>query len=454
MLDISLGNRRSSLCNGASRRDFVRVGGLGMFGLTLPGFLASQAHAAADPKRETAVPENPHTVPPRAKSVLLVYLGGGLSHHDSFDLKPDAPEEIRGKYKGIATDVTGLQVGELLPKMARTMSKVCLVRSQSHENDHHETATNWVLSGRFGSPFGDYPSIGAVVAHESGFTGLLPPYVAVPKNPSFTWELGKSAWLGGRYESFKAGNPNDKEFKVRDLSLPEPLQPRQLERRKSLLAAVDTLGDRVKQNDQMATYDEFQRRAADMVLSADAQSAFDISAEKEALRDQYGRTDFGQGCLLARRLIERGTKFVQVNFSGWDHHAKIWQGLEKRLPDFDAGFSSLVQDMSDRGLLEETLIVCFGEFGRTPKINKDAGRDHWGRAGSMLFAGAGVRGGKVVGATDREGAFVTDRPCRPADVAWTIYDAVGVDPRKELHMPDGRPLSILSEGSRIAELYS
>ncbi|HEX8911167.1 MAG TPA: DUF1501 domain-containing protein [Humisphaera sp.] len=451
MFNIFLGNRRNQNCAGVTRRDFVRVGALGAFGLTLPGLLAHRARAAQSPAAATP---GAAKISPRAKSVLLVYLGGGLSHHDSFDMKSDAPEEIRGKYKSIDTNVTGLKVGELLPKMARTMDKVCLVRSQSHENDHHETATNWVLSGRFGSPFGDYPSMGAVVAHETGFTGLLPPYVAVPKNPSFTWELGKSAWLGGRYESFKAGNPNDKEFKVRDLSLPEAMKPRQLERRKSLLAAVDTLGDRVKGNDQMATYDEFQRRAAEMVLSPEAQAAFDVNQEKDDLRDRYGRTDFGQGCLLARRLIERGVKFAQVNFGGWDHHAKIWTGLEKKLPDFDAGFSTLVQDMHARGLLDETLVVVMGEFGRTPKINKDVGRDHWGRAGSMLFAGAGVRGGTVVGATDKEGAFVTDRPCRPADVAYTIYDALGIDPKKELHMPDGRPVQVLDQGSRINELYA
>lgn len=453
MLDIYLNNRRYRNCEGVSRRDFVRVGSLGAFGLSLPGLLAHRARAA-DQRPGTAVPGSPAKTSPRAKSVLLVFLGGGLSHHDSFDMKPDAPEEIRGKYTSIDTNVTGLKVGELLPKMAKTMDKVCLVRSQSHENDHHETATNWVLCGRFGSPFGDYPSMGAVVAHESGFTGLLPPYIAVPKNPSFTWELGKSQWLGGRYESFKAGNPNDADYKVRDLSLPSPMPPRQLERRKSLLAAVDTLGDRVKSNDQMATYDEFQRRAAEMVLSPEAQSAFDMSKEKDELRDQYGRSEFGQGCLLARRLIERGVKFAQVNFGGWDHHAKIWTGLEKRLPDFDAGFSTLMHDMHSRGLLDETLVVVMGEFGRTPKINKDVGRDHWGRAGSMLFAGAGVRGGTIIGATDKEGAFVTDRPCRPADVAWTIYDALGIDPKKELHMPDGRPIQILDQGSRINELYA
>src|SRR2546423_769813 len=212
MLDISLNSKRNRFCNGWSRRDFIRIGSLTPLGLSLGGLLASEKLASATPKG------------PRAKSVILVYLGGGLSHHDSFDPKPEANEEIRGKYKSIPSNIAGLHIGELLPRMAKTMDKVCLIRSQQHGNDHHETATNWVLSGRFGSAFGDFPAMGAVVAHETGFAGRVPPYVAVPRNPSFTWELGKSAFLGGRYESFKAGDPNAKDFKVRDLSMSHPMK--------------------------------------------------------------------------------------------------------------------------------------------------------------------------------------------------------------------------------------
>jgi hypothetical protein len=247
MFDVSLGQNRSRLCNGVSRRSFLRVGALAPFGLSLAGMLSMQqrARAAALPGFAAPRPLSPDFTP-KAKSVVLIYLGGGLSHHDTFDMKPDAPENVRGNYKSIPTSVAGLRVGELLPRTAQVMDKVALVRSQSHDNDHHETATNWVLSGRFGSPFGDYPAMGAVVAHETGFEGrLLPPYVAIPKNPSFTWELGKSAYLGGRYESFKAGDPNQKDYKVRDLSAPAPLTPRSAERRRSLLGAVDTLAARV-----------------------------------------------------------------------------------------------------------------------------------------------------------------------------------------------------------------
>ncbi len=442
MLDLTPGFSRSHLCNGFTRRDFLRIGGLTPLGLTLANLLSLEKAAASEAARA------------RAKSVILVYLGGGISHHDTFDPKPDAVEEIRGKYSTISTSVPGLQVTELLPKTAQIMDKVALVRSGTHENDHHETATNWVLCGRFGSPFGDYPAMGAVVAHETGFSGLVPPYVAVPKNPSFTWELGKSAWLGGRYESFKCGNPNDPNFQVRDLAQPASVTPQMLERRRSLLEAVDHLAGTIEGNDQLATYGEFEQKAAAMVLSPQAQSAFDIAREDARLRDSYGRSEFGQSCLMARRLVESGVRFVTVNYGGWDHHEKIFEGLEKKVPEFDQAFSMLIRDLDERGLLQDTLVLAMGEFGRTPKVNKKAGRDHWGRAGSLIFAGAGVQGGRVIGATDKNGAFVTDRPVRPADVCWTVYDALGINPEKELHTPEGRPVSILGEGSRIAELYA
>ena len=441
MLDVSLTAEKHRFCNGWSRRDFLRVGALAPFGLSLGGLLA--AEKISSPARGA-----------RAKSVLLVFLGGGISHHDTFDLKPDAMEEIRGKYKGIPSNVPGLHVGELLPKMAKTMDKVCLVRSQQHGNDHHETATNWVLSGKFGSPFGDHPAMGAVIAQQTGFSGLVPPYVAVPRNPAFTWELGKSAWLGGRYESFKAGDPNAKDFKVRDLSLAKDVNAKTLERRATLLKAVDSLSAHVQGNDQIATYDEFHQKAAQMVLSPKSQSAFDLAQESEKLRDTYGRHEFGQSCLLARRLIENGVRFVTVNSAGWDHHAKIFENLDKKLPQFDQGFSALIDDMAERGLLKDTLVVCMGEFGRTPKVNKDAGRDHWGHAGVMMFAGAGVRGGKIIGATDKSGSAVIDRPVTPADVCWTVYEALGINPTAELRTPEGRPVTILDSGSTIHELYS
>ncbi len=440
MLDVILG-RASRRCDGATRRDFLRVGALGGLGLTLPSLLRSQAQAG---ERRGA----------RAKSVILVYLGGGMSHHDTFDPKPDALAEVRGQYKPIDSCLPGVQVSEKLPLMAKCLDKISLVRSGSHNNDHHETATNWVLCGRFGSAFGDYPAMGAVAAYEMGFRGQLPPYVAVPRNPSFTWELGKSAYLGGRYESFKAGDPNEPNYKVQDVSPNEDVTAKRSERRQNLLSAVDDLAKQVEGNDQIATYDEFHQRAATMILSSEARSAFAIEAESDRLRERYGRTTFGQSCLLSRRLIERGVRFVTVNYGGWDHHAKIFDSLNKKLPEFDQGFSALLEDMDTRGLLAETMVLAFGEFGRSPKVNKDVGRDHWGPAASLVFAGGGVTRGQVVGSTDKMGGFANRRPVAPADVACTVYQALGIDPRKMLPSPDGRPISILDVGETIKELYA
>jgi hypothetical protein len=430
-----------------SRRSFLRVGALSSLGLTLPGVLAAEADDALTQSRTS-------TKRVRAKSVILVYLGGGLSHHDSFDPKPEAPEEIRGIYHPIASNVPGTHVGELLPRLARRMDKVALVRSGAHNNDHHETATNWVLCGKFGSPFGDYPAMGAVVSQQLGFRGPLPPYVAIPRNPSFTWELGKSSWLGGRYESFRVGDPNQANFQVQDVGASIDVTPASSGRRQNLLQAIDGLAREIQGNDQIATYGEFQQRAQNLLLSSEARSAFAIEREPTAVRDRYGRTTFGQSCLLARRLVERGVRFVTVNYGGWDHHAQIWNNLNRKLPEFDMGFSALLDDMHERGLLADTLVLAMGEFGRTPTVNKDAGRDHWGPAASLVFAGAGVRGGLVMGATDRRGAYVTRRPVSPADVAYTVYDAVGVEPHRWLMHPEGRPIEILDRGEPVRELFA
>jgi hypothetical protein len=439
MLDILFG-RAGRRCDGVSRRDFLRIGAVGS--IALPTLLSAEARAARSEKKA------------RARSVILVYLGGGLSHHDTFDPKPDAPAEVRGNYKPIASSVPGLQVTEMIPRIARIMHKVALVRSGAHNNDHHETATNWVISGRFGSAFGDYPAMGAVAAHELGFRGALPPYVAIPRNPSFTWELGKSAYLGGRYESFKAGDPNAPFYKVRDVDPMEAVTGRRAARRKTLLSAIDDLARKVEGNDLISTYDELHERAAAMILGKEARGAFAIEQESDRLRDRYGRNTLGQSCLLARRLVERGVRFVTVSSGGWDHHAKIWDGLKNKLPEFDAGFSALIEDMSDRGLLHDTLVLVMGEFGRTPKINKDVGRDHWAPAASLVFAGAGVRPGLVLGATDKQGAYATRRPVAPGDVACTVFESLGIDPHRMLAAPDGRPNEILDKGDMVKELFA
>ncbi len=448
---IAVGDKHLEASLGCDRRKFLRqsvqVGSLGFLGLGLPELL--QAEQSSESKKTGGAKAKA-----RAKSVVLIYLGGGLSHHDSFDPKSDAPEEIRGKYRPISTNIAGVKVSEMIPMMAKSMQHLALVRSGEHNNDHHETATNWVLSGRFGSAFGDYPAIGAVVAKQCGFSGKIPPYVAIPKNPSFTWELGKSAFLGGRFESFTAGDPNQTNYQVRDLSPPANVLGNQLKRRQSLLQAVDGLSKDIHANDQIDTYSEFQKRAVEMVLASEARQAFAIEREPQQCRDRYGRNTFGQSCLLARRLVQAGVRFVTVNYGGWDHHARIFEGLKNKLPEFDRGLSAFLEDMNQHGLLQDTLVVVMGEFGRSPKINKDGGRDHWAKAGSLLFAGAGVRGGNVIGATDKQGGFVTKRPVSPGDVAYTIYSALGIDPHSQLITPDGRPIEITEKGDVIHELYA
>ena len=388
------GQRRGApRSNRPNRRQFVRAGALAAGAVSLPKLLRAETTGARKP---------------RARSVILVYLGGGLSHLDSFDPKPGAPAEIRGEYRPISTRVPGLLIGELLPNLARCIDKLTLVRSASHDCNHHETATNWVLSGRFGSPFGEFPAMGAVVAQQLGCEGVLPPYLAVPRNPSCTWELGRSAFLGDRYESFQTGS----------------------------LSLVD---------ERRSAFDGFQPRTAATALFGEARQAFAIDQEKTATRDRYGRGTFGQNCLLARRLVERGARFVTVSFGGWDHHAKIGDGLGRMLPQFDFGFSALIEDLHARGLLDETLVLACGEFGRAPKINADAGRDHWPAAASLVFAGAGAPAGQVIGKTDPHGAYVIDQPVSPADVARTVYRALGIDPSRQLVTPDGRRLAILAE---------
>ncbi len=444
MFRLPLGPCRDR-CDGVSRRDFLQVGGLAALGL--PALLRSEARGD-DAAR-----------PATAKSVILVFLGGGLSHHDSFDPKPDAPGEVKGKYDTIPTKSPGVRYGELMSRMAAISDKYSLVRSGSHGNDHHETATNWVLSGKFGAPpAGSSRSSARLsgrsarsISHElQGYRGPMPPYFSVPQNPSFTWELGKSAFLGGRYESFKSGDPNDPNFRVQDLA---PTTAK-VDRRQSLRQSVDNLAKQVETDDQLKTLDEFQRRAMDLVLSPEARRAFDIRREDPRLRDRYGRTTTGQSCLLARRLVEAGVRFVTVNSGGWDHHSNIFTSLDKRLPEIDMALSALIEDLDSRGLLDSTLVLCMGEFGRTPKINNMAGRDHWGHVASLVFAGGGVAPGRVIGSSDDQGAYVTDRPIRPSDVAATIYQAVGVDPNRYLMTPENRPVAILDEGTAVSELFA
>jgi hypothetical protein len=442
---LSLPLKRHRTCDGVSRRDLLRVGSLAGLGLTLPDLLrARAAEAAAGGAAGRG----------RARNVLLVYLGGGQTHHDTLDPKPDAPPEIRGKYGTIPTKLTGIRYSDQMPELAQCNDLYALVRSQVSGSDHHETSSQWMLTGNYGTAQGgDFPAIGAVVTHQTKPLNTLPPYVAIPRNPSFTWELGKAAWLGEQFESFKCGDPAQKDWKVTNLGLQADVNAGRLERRKSLLDAIDTLARKVEGSDSLRAMDSFYQRAAQMVLSEEARAAFDLTRETDKTREAYGAPDrFGVQALLARRLIEANVRFVMLNLGGWDHHGKIFESCDKVLRPYDRAIAALLRDMNERGLLKETLVAVYGEFGRTSKINKDAGRDHWAHAGSMLFAGAGVRPGQVIGATDDRGEYVTDRPVRPHEVAATLYHALGIDYHRDLMTPASRPVPILPDAQPIHEL--
>lgn len=444
MLDVKTGDSVVQ-CDGVSRRSFLRLGALSVLGLTLPDLLRVEAAQAAEKVANGA----------RAKNVLLIYLGGGLTHHDTFDPKPDAPQEIRGKYGVIPTGIAGLKFSEKMPELAKCTDIFALCRSQVTGSDHHETAAQWMLTGNYGvMQGGDYPSIGSIVTHETTPLNTLPPYVAVPRNHSFTWELGKAAWLGERYESFKTNNPADAGWKVPNLSLLADVPQDRLNRREGMLKSIDTLARKIDASDQLASMDTFYQRAAQMLLSSEARQAFDLSREPDKVRDAYGRDFWGAQALLSRRLIEGGVRFVLLNQGGWDMHGNIFPACDGSLPRLDHSIATLLKDMRDRGLLKDTLVAMYGEFGRTSKINKDNGRDHWGNAGVMLFAGAGVRGGQVIGATDERGEYVTERPIKPPEVAATIYSALGINYEKTLTTPQGRPVAILPECEPIKELWS
>lgn len=432
------GNRA---CDGVTRRDFLRVGALSTAGLTLADVLRAEAALGGSKAR--------------AKNVLVIYMGGGITHHDTFDPKPEAPQEIRGKYGVIPTRIAGVRFTDQMPQLAQSTDLFALVRSQVSGSDHHETSSQWMLTGNYGTAQGgDFPSIGSVAAHELKPLNTLPHYVAIPRNPSFTWELGKAAWLGEQFESFKCGDPSQPGWKVTNLGLQKDVNTDRLGRRKSLLEAVDGLARKVEGSDSLRAMDSFYQRAAQMVLSEEARTAFDLGKESDRTKELYGTKErFGMQALLARRLVEANVRFVMLNLGGWDHHAKIFESCDRVLKPLDQAIAALLKDMQDRGLLKETLVAFYGDFGRTSKINKDAGRDHWANAGSILFAGAGVRGGQVIGKTDEKGEYVLDRPVRPHEVAATIYHALGVDYHKELLTPAARPVRILSDAQPVHELF-
>jgi hypothetical protein len=426
----------------ASRRSFLKVGALGLGGLTLADHLRLRAAAAeaGEPTRDTAV--------------ILVWLGGGPSHIDMYDLKPDAPAEFRGEFKGIATNVPGTHIGEHLPRQSRLMDKMSVVRSVTHTNAGHGMGTHWMLTGYVPTiEINDNlnPSCGSIVARMRGANApRVPAYVCLPNPPP----SANAAYLGVAYNPFAPGNdPASNSFEVRDLRLAPQVDLSRFRNRTELLRGVDNLRRDVDLQGTPDGYDRFYRDAFEIVTSAQCREAFDIHREDPRWRDRYGRDSWGQSCLLARRLVEAGVTYVTVNLGGWDTHNNNFQELKNRLlPRYDRAIATLIEDLHDRGLDRRVLVLSYGEFGRTPRINPTAGRDHWPGAMSVVFAGGGLRMGQVIGSTDSRAEYPTSRAVGPQDVLATMYQVLGINYRHEFHDAAQRPIPILNDGRPIDEL--
>jgi uncharacterized protein (DUF1501 family) len=473
-----------------SRRGMLEAAGAGLFGLSLPRLLAAETAAAGKA---------------RAKSVIFLSLFGGPSQLETFDLKPSAPSKIRGPFQPTACRTSGLVISDQLPKLAATSDKFCFIRSMTHPyNDHSggahyiQTGKQWPIpiGGGFNATAGDWPAIGSVVEYLAqnrpallparATAGSLPNYVVAPnflgRLQEYSTQLRRpgeyAGWLGRGYDPLttaidkrdKKDNPyfrdctdDELNYQIQGLALPAEITLARVAQRQSLLAQFDEQLRAAEGSPALAALDKFQARAFTLATAPQTRRALDIRQEPAALRDRYGRNLFGQSVLLARRLVEAGSTFVTVHFGGWDHHWDLKAGYESALPRVDAAVAALFEDLSDRGLLDTTLVVLCGEFGRTPKMNDGGnggppmskgtpGRDHWGNAMFCLLGGGGVRGGQVVGSTDRLGQRPHTRAVTPSNIHATIYHVLGIDPKLQLLDPSGRPVNVLDDPEPITEL--
>ena len=425
-------------CDGISRRD-VLTAGLAGFGLNLPSLLQLDAGEISG----------------MGKNAIFIFLTGGQSHIDSWDPKPDAGE-MKGEFDSIATNLPGLRVCELMPNLAKQADKYAVVRNVSHTQGAHSPGQRYLQTGNRKIPSLEYPDYGAVISKEHRSPRGVPQYILCPSGGSNSASYS-SGYLGVAHGPFTAlGDPNAKDYSVRAIATPQGLTLQQMDVRRRLLERVDTrFRDIDVANQDVDGMDKSYQKAFDILQSKAVRQAFDIGIEPPNVRDQYGRHSFGQTCLLARRLVEAGTRCVSIYNGGWDTHENNFRDLKNTLlPPWDQGLAALIVDLHDRGLLENTVVWCTGEFGRTPKINdKGAGRDHWARAMSMLFAGGGIRGGQVIGETDNTGSEPVGDAYSPDDAAASFYRALGINHHAEYHTPDGRPVMIVGNGSPIKELF-
>ena len=428
-------------CEGVSRRSFLQVGSLGALGLSLPTLLASRQALAKKGKQTKDI------------SCILIWTRGGTSHHDTFDPKPAAPVSVRGEFKVINTALPGIKFTEIVPHMAKAAKSFAILRGWNPRNGSHGTADQWVMSGRRFNQAIAYPTYGSVVSKYKGFKSVMPPFIQLGSQVDRRYGGGTAGILGLEHNPFEMlSDPNAKKFDVRDITPPKGISMGRVQRRRKILSTIDALQRQADlQPSAFASLDENYQTALNMITSPKTKKAFAIDEEKKKLRQSYGRNRFGQSCLLARRLIEAGVRFVTVTDGGWDTHQNNFTTLKsRRIPPVDQALPQLIADLKRRGLLDTTLVCWLTDFGRTPKINSASGRDHWASSGFAIMAGAGVPAGQVLGQTTDDGGHVARDQYYSDDIATTIYMKLGIPHDQVAFSPDGRPVQLI-EGRPIRE---
>ena len=421
-----------------ARREFIFSGLLGGLGLSMGEFFKLRAEQAVDPLAGTLGP-----LAAKAESCIHIFLPGGSAAQETWDPKPFAPIEYRGPLGTVDTKVPGVKFSQYMQETAKIADKITVVRSMTHGEAAHERGTHNMFTGYRPSPAIQYPAMGCVVSHELGSRKNLPPYVCVPSVPN---EFAGSGYMSTANGPFSlGGDPANKGFAVRDLNMNSALNPERFDRRRSMLGTVDEHFRSLEKSDSLTAMDSFYQAAYSLVSSKEARDAFNLDAEPQAIRDEYGQNAAGQRMLMARRLVESGVRFVSLTYGGWDMHANIANGIQQQVPNFDKAYASLIRDLDRRGMLDKTLVMVSSEFGRTPKINKDAGRDHWPKVFSVAFAGGGFKRGYVHGTSDATGTEPENDPLTVEAMAATVYRQLGIDPTKRLMAPGNRPIDIVRD---------
>ena len=447
-------------CEGTTRRDCLRLGLGGMLAGGLVGALQARSMGGQNSALTRHANDGQPVRQSEADSCILIWLDGGPTHYETFDPKPEAPVEIRGEYESIPTALTGVHFSKHMKRLASIADRYAVIRSIRHNQGNHGAGNHYMMTGAppripvgCGAFVSFHPSLGSVVSHQRGATDGLPAYFSIPSMS----RSGGPNFLGAKHAPFVVpDDPNRSTFRVRDVVLPAGITDDRFHVRRDLRDRVDQM---MRLNDQAAAdpvlaADEFYRQGYQLINSTEAQAAFDIHSEPGEVRTRYGRNPFGQRALLARRLVEAGVPFVTLYNGGWDHHTDIFNALDKRLPPFEATIATLIEDLEERGMLERTMVIVLGEFGRTPKVNDRGGRDHWANAMSVLFAGGGTPPGQVIGATDKNGYSAIENVLAPENFVSTIYRKLGIDPGQVMVTPEGRPVHLVSDPAPIDELMA